>query len=134
MARGFLGQLGKYLVSLSTARVTSHTPHQFPLIIITTRRAGPAELNIFALFHLKYFCKSGRLEAPCSGAKVAEGEPGSNQETVSDLITRLGNKAMISISSHKVTNSPNITHSYSSPRLDCIRRILKFNLNYIVVS
>ena len=53
---GFLRQLGKYLVSLSTARVTSHTVSQFPLIIITPE--PDLQIEIFlpcVVFYLKYF-------------------------------------------------------------------------------
>ena len=117
VATGFLGQLGKYLVSLPVCHqpglvgTTSHTAARFPgPAHHHYRGAGPAEWNILAGFYLKYFCKSGG-----STLLRSKGSGRWTKKTVSDLITRLGNKAMISISSHKVTNSPNITHS--SPRL-----------------
>ena len=98
------GQLGKCLVSwwqppLSHSLTLFPTPQSHTdCIIISNIVPNSGEVEKWSLNQLTLHRSkgSGRWD-------------GSNQETVSDLITRLGNKAMISISSHKVTNSPNIT-------------------------
>ena len=76
----------------------------------------PVYLTLILSFIL--ICKATPGGSTLHRSKGSGRWDGSNQETVSDLITRLGNKAMISISSHKVTNSPNITSLGPDRKLD----------------